>query len=141
VSLLDNINGCADWADSVTYQFSFVVNNCNALATALGTEGNPISAEKCTDLANSISALRTTWGLSGYNFRYYLIASLLDINTLLGDTGDVDMDAILNAMLKADFDELQKFVGLVDAYRVAIWNAPFNANFYAALARGFQTWP
>jgi len=57
------------------------------------------------------------------------------------EDGDVDMDAILNAMLRADFSELQKFVGLVDAYRVAIWNAPFNSQFYAALARGFQMWP
>jgi len=53
----------------------------------------------------------------------------------------VDMDAIINAMLVATFDELQKFIGIEDAYRVALWNAPFNAEFYAALARGFQKWP
>lgn len=53
----------------------------------------------------------------------------------------VTMDAILSAMITASFDELQKFIGLVDAYRVAVWNAPFNADFYAALARGFQKWP
>ena len=55
--------------------------------------------------------------------------------------GTLDMDAILNAMLSADFDELQKFIGISDAYRVALWNAPFNAEFYSALARGFQKWP
>lgn len=49
----------------------------------------------------------------------------------------VDMDAILSAMITADFDQLQKFTGLIDAYRVALWNEPFNADFYAALARGF----
>lgn len=54
---------------------------------------------------------------------------------------EVTMDALLNAMLAASFDELQKFIGLVDAYRVSIWNAPFNADFYGALARGFQKWP
>ena len=53
----------------------------------------------------------------------------------------ITMDAILSAMITASFDELQKFIGLVDAYRVAVWNAPFNADFYAALARGFQKWP
>lgn len=57
------------------------------------------------------------------------------------DGVDIDMDAIINAMLSASFDQLQKFIGLVDAYRVAIWNAPFNAEFYAGLARGFQKWP
>ena len=55
--------------------------------------------------------------------------------------GSVDMDAILNAMLVSSFDQLQKFIGIEDAYRVALWNAPFNADFYAALARGFQQWP
>ena len=54
---------------------------------------------------------------------------------------EVTMDAILSAMLGANFEQLQYFIGLVDAYRVALWNAPFNADFYAALARGFQKWP
>ena len=58
----------------------------------------------------------------------------------VGDAA-IDMDSIINAMLPASFDQLQKFIGLVDAYRVALWNAPFNADFYAALARGFQQWP
>ena len=53
----------------------------------------------------------------------------------------VEMWQIINAMLSASFDELQSFIGMVDAYRVAIWNAPFNAEFYGALARGFQKWP
>lgn len=54
--------------------------------------------------------------------------------------GDIDMDAILNAMLAASFEELQKFIGIEDAYRSAVWDAPFNADFYAALARGFRQW-
>lgn len=53
----------------------------------------------------------------------------------------VTMADILNCMLGAKFDELQKFIGIEDAYRVALWNAPFNADFYAALARGFIKWP
>jgi len=51
---------------------------------------------------------------------------------------EVTMDNILSAMITAAFDELQTFVGLVDAYRVALWNEPFNAEYYAALARGFM---
>lgn len=55
--------------------------------------------------------------------------------------GAVDMDGILSAMLGATFNQLQNFIGIEDAYRVALWNAPFNADFYAALARGFMKWP
>ncbi len=51
--------------------------------------------------------------------------------------GGVTMDAILTAMITAEFSQLQKFVGIEDAYRVALWNEPFNAEFYSALARGF----
>jgi len=55
--------------------------------------------------------------------------------------GGVTMSDILLAMLTADFDQLKKFIGVVDAYRVAIWNAPFDAEYYAAIARGFEKWP
>lgn len=52
--------------------------------------------------------------------------------------GVVTMDAILSCMITATFSQLQTFVGLVDAYRVALWNEPFNSEYYAALARGFM---
>lgn len=51
---------------------------------------------------------------------------------------DVSMDAIINAMLTSDISQLEWFIGLVDAYRMALWNQPFNAEFYAAIARGFM---
>ena len=55
--------------------------------------------------------------------------------------GEVTMDAILNAMLLADFAQLTEWMGITDAYKIAVWNAPFNAEHYAALARGFrETW-
>lgn len=73
-----------------------------------------------------------TWS-SHYTSAYYAWAE--------SAPSPVTMDAILNAMLSSSFDNLQQFIGIVDAYRVALWNAPFNAEFYGALARGFQKWP
>lgn len=49
-----------------------------------------------------------------------------------------DMNTLLSTMLSADFDQLRVFVGILDAYRSALWDQPFNAEFYAALARGFR---
>jgi hypothetical protein len=49
------------------------------------------------------------------------------------------MGDLLNTMLGAQFDELKQFVGIEDAYRSAIWDQPFNAQFYAALAAGFRS--
>lgn len=69
----------------------------------------------------------------------YDILHYIDEN--LNGVAAVDMDSILTAMITSSFDQLQKFIGIVDAYRVALWNAPFNAEFYGALARGFQKWP
>jgi len=50
----------------------------------------------------------------------------------------LDMDAILSAMITADLSQFQKFIGIEDAYRMSLWNKPFNIEFYAALARGFM---
>lgn len=47
------------------------------------------------------------------------------------------MDDILSVMLSATDEEYAKFIGLVDAYRIGLWNKPFNSEFYAALGRGF----
>lgn len=55
-----------------------------------------------------------------------------------GGNGEVTMDSILTAMLSAEYDEIQQFVGIVDAYRVALWDTWFNTEFYAALAHGFK---
>ena len=52
----------------------------------------------------------------------------------------VTMAAMINAMLLATPSEVQYFVGLVDAFRQSIWNKPFNEDFFAALARGFERW-
>ena len=52
---------------------------------------------------------------------------------------EVTMDDVLSAMITATSEQLEKFIGLVDAYRVSLWSEPFNIDFYAALARGFKT--
>ncbi len=49
------------------------------------------------------------------------------------------MDTLLNTMLTADISQLTQFIGIEDAYRSAIWDQPFNAQFYAALAQGFRS--
>ncbi len=51
---------------------------------------------------------------------------------------ELTMDAIINVMLTAEPAQVEYFVGLVDAYRQSIWNKPFNEDFFAALARGFE---
>lgn len=73
-----------------------------------------------------------------YNPEYDALTQWMEKAMDEGLGGDVTMDSILSAMISADYQQLQKFVGLVDAYRMAIWNQPFNAEFYAALARGFM---
>jgi len=106
----------------------------------LDAEGNPGSADVILNMRTPMQALQWAFDDTGGNFRAYLIAALTWINDNWpdGDGAEVTMDAILTAMITADFSQLQKFTGLSDAYRVALWNEPFNAEFYAALARGFM---
>jgi len=51
---------------------------------------------------------------------------------------ELTMDAMINVMLTATNDEYKAFIGLVDAFRMALWNQPFESEYYAALAKGFS---
>lgn len=65
---------------------------------------------------------------------------LIDDNWPEGNGYELTMDDMLSVMLSASFENLQEWIGIIDAYRVALWNAPFNSEYYAALARGFEGW-
>lgn len=54
---------------------------------------------------------------------------------------DLTMQQIINTMFLANPTQVTSFVGLMDAYRQSIWNMPFNAEMWAAVARGFMQWP
>jgi hypothetical protein len=83
---------------------------------------------------------RNTFTLSSSFYRYYTLQVMrwIDSNWT---TGGATMDDILTAMLGASFEQLEKFTGITEAYHIALWNAPFNADMYAALGRGFAKWP
>lgn len=120
-------------------------------AADLRNAGNHIQANDWVDANTDIQAAADEIGAAAYDA--FWVGGFGDSLTMfwrnafywIDDNwpsgGEVTMDTILTAMLTANFDELQKFIGVVDAYRVAIWNAPFNAEFYGALARGFAQWP
>lgn len=137
-----------EYREELDYAYNNRVNNYCGI---MGSKGN--SLKIFFETGNGSAQMRTYWTdfysavIQGFYWmigRSYLNHEEALLNWMtLGEQqfgGSVDMDSILNAMLAAKFDELQKFIGLVDAYRVALWNAPFNADFYAALARGFAQW-
>lgn len=81
-------------------------------------------------------------GFFGYNGSTNAIPTALDTDMACpfiteAPPAEFTMDDILTAMISADAAQLMTFIGVVDAYRVSLWNEPFNAEFYAALARGF----
>ena len=61
-------------------------------------------------------------------------------NCIEGGEAEVTMQTLINTMLTANPDQVQYFVGLVDAYRQSVWNRPFNKPFFTALAKGFEQW-
>ena len=100
------------WAGARTYFFQ-VAGALQAAANFIYDDGGSSLGDL---LHNILEAIRANWP----------------------EGGTVTMSAILSAMLAAQYDELQQFIGLEDAYRSALWDQPFNAEFYAALARGFR---
>ena len=113
-------------------------NGFTSLATAINS-GNPASVSAaCAQLHDQC----ILWSVklcdsSGFKGKLHQSLHWIDDEWSTGN-GDVTMDAILTAMLAAEFDEIQQLVGIVDAYRVALWDTWFNTEFYAALARGFK---
>lgn len=57
-----------------------------------------------------------------------------------GGAEDFTMASIIMAMYGATKQEFTDFIGIEDAYRQALWNMPFNRDYFAELARGFVEW-
>jgi len=116
-----------------------VADEMRTLGTQLGWEGNPnsgIQAKKVAD-ALEVEADHFAGGVATVAAKLILCLSWINSNW---SVGGLTMDDILTEMLSATPTQLTKWVGITDAYKVAVWDAPFNAEYYAALARGFKTW-
>lgn len=109
------------------------------LGTHLGWEGNPNSGNQADVVAAAIEDMADKWGVGTTSVKQDLLDCLVWIDANWA-VGGANMDDILTAMLGASFEQLTTWMGLTDAYKVAVWNAPFNAEYYAALARGFRKW-
>ncbi len=116
-----------------------VVQETYDLQNALNTDGNPFSYTACNALAIDLGAVRNNWGGGTSTLGGRLLSMFDYLNDNIGG-GEVDMASILTAMLAATPEEIQQFIGIVDAFKVSIWNRPYNEDFYAALARGFAQW-
>jgi len=116
-----------------------VVDECYDLQQALFTDGNTDSSWACSDFRIDLGAVRNNWGAGTSTLQGRLLSMFDYLNDNIGG-GEVDMPSILTAMLAATPEEIQQFIGIVDAFRVSIWNRPYNEEFYAALARGFAQW-
>lgn len=57
-----------------------------------------------------------------------------------GDAAELNMDAIIAAMIQAERAHIEQFIGLVDAYRVKLWNARFDFGFYNTVMEHLPSW-
>jgi hypothetical protein len=116
--------------------------HCYNLAVQLNAEGNPNSSTQCYALANDIFYMYNHWYSGSGSIRSLLVWCLqyINDNAFNGGGGGVTMADMLAAMLAASFEELTAFMGITQAYKTAVWDAPFNEEYYAALARGFRQW-
>jgi len=110
-------NGYIEWVENrdhnaINYLYAVVARLRDSLYEVVG-KGYPLSSQ-------------------------YAVPEFLEDHTI--SEGGVDMPGILAAMMQSSNDEYKQFIGIVDAYRMALWNQPFNVEFYAALARGFANW-
>lgn len=116
-----------------------VVQECNDLKSALWADENPLSYTACGAFAIDLGAVRNNWGGGSSTLGGRLLSMFDYLNDNIGG-GEVTMDHILTAMMSATAGQITEFMGITQAYKVAVWDAPFNEEFYAALARGFKVW-
>lgn len=135
--IIDFHYACYDYASLLQSLYNYTLY----LGSALASEAGPASASAANNMAAVIWDMRAKFSIGTDSVRYPLVVGLqwIDTNWPSGG-GSCTMDDIINAMLTATDSQYTSFIGIVDAYRVALWNAPFNADFYAALARGFTKW-
>ncbi len=116
-----------------------VVQESYDLYTALNNDGLTYSPGAAYQFYIDLGAVRNNWGGGSSTLGGRLLAMFDYIDENLGG-GGVDMASILTAMLAATPEEITQFMGITQAFKVAVWDAPFNEEYYAALARGFKTW-
>ncbi len=116
--------------------------HASSLGMQLNAEGNPNSSTEAYALGSDLLRMYGHWMNSTDDIRDMLIWCLqyINDNAFNGGGGGVTMGDILSEMMSASFEEITQFMGITQAYQVAVWDAPFNEEFYAALARGFKTW-
>jgi hypothetical protein len=64
--------------------------------------------------------------------------ALLWINNNWG--GALTMLQLIAAMSVAMPDEIMTFICLEDAYRAALWDRPYNPEYFATMVRAFKSW-
>lgn len=121
------------------YYFDGLYDGCLSLHDWLHAEGNPNSADVVLAMRYNFKKLRDKYSSSLGSYRIRLINTLQWINDNWPEDGNgITMSDILSAMVTATRPEFECFTGITDGYRAALWEKPFNSEFYAALARGFM---
>jgi len=64
------------------------------------------------------------------------IPHFLEFHTI--EKAEVTMLSILSAMSIATPDELMAFIAVTDAYRSALWDRPYNSEYYSTFVRFFK---
>ena len=92
-------------------------------------------------LTNTFHSFREK-ALSRYSSQSYRVLDALqwisDNWPEAADPYELTMADIIYAMLTADAGQIEHFIGISDAYKQFMWNKPFNKEFFAAIARGFE---
>lgn len=124
------------------------VSKSQNLSYYLNSAGTWLKAHNYVNAGQALNdgsgkALDMGKGLATYyaTDEFYICDAFEWIGNNLPETSEFDMAVLLSTMLAATPYQLEYFIGLVDAYRQSLWNKPFNAEFFGALAKGFEQWP
>lgn len=132
------IDAWNDWSPTLTQcghlYDNYVVHNNAAWAAGTFAAFKPQVLYALADIAGMVFS-----HLFGSVLTYDPMESMHYAATYFAWKEGGDMDGLIATMMTAEFSQIHQFVGISDAYRTALWDQPFDSQFYAELAASFRS--
>jgi len=91
-----------------------------------------------TQAGNALESAYDHFSIGDSSIQYSLYYALYWINNNWG-VGITMLDLIAQMSI-ATPDEIMTFICLEDAYRAALWDRPYNPEYFATMVRAFKSW-
>jgi hypothetical protein len=140
-----------DWAAFNTIiqaahsQFVSAVEDLHFAASYLGIAGTDIGNQDWAAAKSDLTSAKNYLNNAANHFFIDTNSGFFKLRQVHNYINDAWLDGfgmleLIASMSKATPDELMTFICLEDAYRAALWDRPYNPEYFATMVRAFKSW-